>query len=115
MLAPLPNDNELLELVFAQSIAGFFVMLLESLTNVARHAAAGRVEIRFTADEQLLRLQVEDDGRGITASELTDSRSLGLLGMRERAAAAGGSLRIEPVRGGGTTLVLEMPRSMEDS
>ena len=92
-----------------------FRILQESLTNVARHAAAGRVEIRFTADEQRLRLQVEDDGRGITASELTDSRSLGLLGMRERAAAAGGSLRIEPVRGGGTTLVLEMPRSMEDS
>ncbi len=87
-----------------------FRILQESLTNVARHAAARRVEIRFAADGDTLRLRVEDDGRGITPAELADSRSLGLLGMRERASAGGGSLEIEAVRGGGTALILELPR-----
>jgi signal transduction histidine kinase len=73
------------------------------------------VEIRFAADGEMLRLRVEDDGRGITEAELTDTRSLGLLGMRERASAGGGSLQIEAVRGGGTALVLELPRAAEPS
>ena len=88
-----------------------FRILQESLTNVARHANARAVDVRYAADETTLSLRVADDGRGITAAELADSSSLGLLGMRERASAGGGHLRIEPGSGAGTVLTLELPRA----
>lgn len=79
-----------------------FRILQESLTNVARHAKATRVEVELNCDETWASLRVQDNGRGIRPSELSDPRSVGLLGMRERAALLGGECKIEGRVTGGT-------------
>jgi PAS domain S-box-containing protein len=86
-----------------------FRILQETLSNVARHAGATRVDVTLVIDADALRLTVTDDGRGITPAELVDGRSLGLLGMRERAHLLGGSLTVAGRPGAGTTVELEMP------
>ncbi len=88
-----------------------FRVLQEALTNVARHAGATRVMIGLRLATQALELRVEDNGRGISDSALRHPDSLGLLGMRERAANLGGSLGITGVPGRGTTVTLTMPRA----
>jgi signal transduction histidine kinase len=84
-------------------------ILQEALTNVVRHAAATRVEVRLRQDEQSVVLEVRDNGSGITAPELARSDAHGLVGMRERAALIGGDLRIEGVPGKGTIVSLRAP------
>jgi len=86
-----------------------FRIFQESLTNVARHAGATRVLVRFTLSAEALELSVQDNGRGISEGALSDSRSLGLLGMRERATSLGGTVTITGERGRGTTLTLTLP------
>jgi two-component system, NarL family, sensor histidine kinase UhpB len=86
-----------------------FRIVQESLTNVARHARATRVTIRLTVTTALLALDVSDDGVGITPERLEGSGSLGVLGMRERALACGGTLRVDGQRGRGTTVSLRVP------
>lgn len=86
-----------------------FRMLQEALTNVARHAHATRVRVALRVDPHLLSLQVCDDGRGITTRELRGTHSLGLLGLRERAIACGGTIEITGAAGTGTTVSLQLP------
>ena len=88
-----------------------FRILQESLTNVARHANATRVTIRLQQTPDLLRLEVKDNGIGISTKCLqsTDTSSLGVIGMRERALACGGELDICPNSAGGTTVSLRVP------
>ncbi|HEX5540251.1 MAG TPA: sensor histidine kinase [Micromonospora sp.] len=66
----------------------------EALTNTLRHAGADRVWVRLDWRDAALHLEVSDDGRGISGDRRTDG--LGLVGMRERVAAAGGALTIGP-------------------
>ena len=54
-------------------------------------------------------LLVRDDGRGITGDEINDIRSIGLLGMHERARMQGGTVEIQGVAGGGTTVSVWLP------
>jgi signal transduction histidine kinase len=84
-------------------------MLQETLTNVARHAAATWVEITLEVREDVLTLRVADNGRGISMAERTDPHSLGLVGLRERAIACAGDLVIEGRPGEGTTLTVRIP------
>jgi PAS domain S-box-containing protein len=86
-----------------------FRILQETLTNVARHAQATRVHIALRVSAELLRLEVRDNGRGISDAEIGSPRSLGLLGSRERALACGGELVIRGLRGQGTTVSLRVP------
>jgi PAS domain S-box-containing protein len=86
-----------------------FRIFQEALTNVARHASAKQVDVQLLRDANTLRLQVRDDGRGITPTELGDRRSLGLLGMRERARRLGGAVTIAAVPEGGTVVSLRAP------
>jgi signal transduction histidine kinase len=81
----------------------------EMLTNVARHAGATRVRVSLTTDNGSLALTVRDNGKGITKGQIADPKSLGLLGMRERAYALGGSLLVEGRPGKGSTLSVEIP------
>jgi signal transduction histidine kinase len=78
----------------------------EALTNVRRHAAARSVVVELAQDEAGTRLDVHDDGRGL-APEVTEG--YGLRGMRERVAAGGGTVRVAPGPGGGTSLVVQVP------
>ncbi|HEY8256360.1 MAG TPA: PAS domain S-box protein [Gemmatimonadales bacterium] len=86
-----------------------FRMLQETLTNVARHAGASRVDISLTVGSVDLSLDVRDDGRGITPAEIAASRSLGLVGLRERAIACGGMLAIHGTPGRGTHVAVRVP------
>jgi signal transduction histidine kinase len=54
-------------------------------------------------------VEVKDDGRGITESQRTNSQSLGLLGMKERALLVGGDVRVTGKEGAGTTVVVRVP------
>jgi PAS domain S-box-containing protein len=87
-----------------------FRILQETLTNVARHASATRVNICLKEEEATLVLIVEDNGRGITKSEIFDPKSFGLLGMRERALVFGGEVEIRGTAGRGTTVTLKIPQ-----
>jgi PAS domain S-box-containing protein len=84
-------------------------VLQESLTNVARHAGARRVWASLALDEAEVRLEVEDDGRGITPEEMAKSRSLGLKGMRERVRYLGGSFEAVRAARGGTRVRISLP------
>ena len=86
-----------------------FRIFQEALTNVARHAGATRVRLTLLATAQHLRLEIRDNGRGITERELANSRSLGLLGMRERALILGGHVHISGTPDQGTTVAVQIP------
>lgn len=86
-----------------------FRILQETLTNVVRHANASTVEIKLETEDGSLRLQVKDNGRGISDSEMSGGKSLGLLGMRERALIVGGKIDIEGMPNQGTTVSVLIP------
>jgi PAS domain S-box-containing protein len=86
-----------------------FRIVQASLTNVARHAAAQRVEVTLAARDGALELQVQDDGRGFDQAAAREGYSYGLLGMTERARLIGGSLRIDSRPGEGTTVSIHIP------
>jgi PAS domain S-box-containing protein len=85
----------------------------EALTNVLKHARARRVSLILKRDTDHAMAIVEDDGRGFDAEAVLDSpgaRSrLGLHGMRERVALAGGSVQIESTPGQGTAVFVRIP------
>ena len=95
----------------ASRATAVFRIFQEALTNVARHAAATHVIVRLGMTPNALDLTVRDNGRGIREGALHDSRSLGLLGMRERASNFHGKVTIAGNPGAGTTLTLTMPRN----
>ena len=89
----------------------FFRIFQEALTNVIRHAEATDVDVQLKEEEAQIILEVKDNGRGIRRQEITDPRSMGLLGMRERAALLGGEFSIQRLRGGkGTRACVAIPR-----
>ena len=81
----------------------------EALTNVARHAKAGHVNVILGAESEHLVLAVQDDGRGFHINRLPEFEGLGLAGMRERAALAGGRLEIYTDTGHGTLVRFMVP------
>jgi len=87
-----------------------FRILQEALTNVLRHAEATEVNISFKQDGDTVTFDVGDNGRGITLEQIADPKSLGLLGMRERAAAFGGTVVIARAAARGTTVTARVPR-----
>jgi len=88
-----------------------FRIFQETLTNIARHAEATRVCIELEDRASELVLIVRDNGKGIVESQLFDSKSLGLIGMQERARAWGGEVTFQGVPGQGTTVTLRIPRT----
>jgi len=80
----------------------------EALTNIVKHADAGRVSIVITQKAGAVGAVIEDDGRGFDPDESVDG-GIGLIGMRERVALLDGSMTIEAAPGKGTTLVIEVP------
>jgi signal transduction histidine kinase len=69
------------------------------------------VEIELNATESHVVLEIRDNGRGITDKEIVASKSLGLLGIRERAFLLGGEVHFSGSPGKGTTVNLQMPRA----
>ncbi len=81
----------------------------EGLNNVARHASAQEASVRLSCVDDLVLLEVDDDGIGIHAHDTDQERGLGLAGMRERASALGGRVIIENNERGGTSLTVALP------
>lgn len=90
-------------------LTAIFRVFQETLTNVARHANATQVEVNLEKNTDTLRLQIRDNGRGISEQEIFGTRSLGLLGMRERVYLLSGSLEIQGKPGQGTTVLVQIP------
>src|SRR5687768_9709416 len=88
----------------------FFRIFQESLTNVMRHANATRVDVRIWEQEGNLHLEIRDNGRGISETDLSNTRSIGVLGMRERAKLLGGEFTVNGAPGEGTTVHVRIPR-----
>jgi PAS domain S-box-containing protein len=86
-----------------------FRIFQETLTNVARHSGARLVTTRLTVGGGNVTLEVQDNGRGITPSEIAKRSSLGLLGMRERVQSLGGSLEILGCQATGTLVRVSVP------
>ena len=86
-----------------------FRILQEILTNVLRHARASNLYVKLGHSKHYFELEVKDDGVGITESQRTNTQSLGLLGMKERALLVGGEVRITGKQGSGTTVVVRVP------
>jgi ligand-binding sensor domain-containing protein/signal transduction histidine kinase len=84
-----------------------FLILKESVTNIAKHAECKRVTIELESDRRRLRLRVTDDGKGFEPAQRTDGN--GLANMRRRVAALAGRLSIQSKPGAGTTIELDVP------
>jgi PAS domain S-box-containing protein len=81
----------------------------ECLTNVTRHAKATRIEAHFRFEDGKFLLRMQDDGVGMNMEELANPRSLGLLGMQERAMLLGGRIVFENPERGGTAVRVCIP------
>ncbi|MEP7083304.1 MAG: PAS domain-containing sensor histidine kinase [Betaproteobacteria bacterium] len=86
-----------------------FRVLQESLTNVARHAAATQVEVTLERTGNQVILSVRDNGSGIAPGSMNKQGSFGLTGQRERAYLLGGNLRIDSAPGEGTLVEFRIP------
>jgi hypothetical protein len=86
---------------------GVFRVLQESLTNIARHSGATRVEVTLQAEDGHVVLHVRDNGKGFDP-DAPRKGSYGLLGVRERAALLGGKVTIESAPGEGTRVELRL-------
>ena len=105
-----PDHN--IDLASEMSTA-IFRILQEALTNVARHSNAKRVSIYLKKTDDSLVLEVTDNGQGISQSQIDNPKSLGLLGMKERALVLGGTFTINGLIHKGTNVKVIMP--MESS
>jgi two-component system, NarL family, sensor kinase len=88
--------------------AALYRICQEALTNVGRHAGAGRVTVWLVATPDRVRLVVQDDGRGFDASGVPEDRH-GIVGMRERAAVLGGAFEVHSSPGAGTRIEATVP------
>ena len=80
----------------------------EALTNVARHADADQAVLALSVHEGVLTLSVRDDGRGFNLRDLSESKGLGVAGMRERAVLIGGILEVKSTPGQGTEITFTL-------
>ncbi len=109
--APLPVEVHVdvpVRLPQAVEIAAYYTVA-EALTNAAKHAQASVVTVNVDTDAASLRISIADDGIG---GATLDAGS-GLLGLEDRVAALGGTLRVTSSVGVGTTLVAQMPLADE--
>jgi signal transduction histidine kinase len=106
---PVEFSSPVQQLNTTSSVAtGLFRMYQESLTNVARHSGADKVVTTLQINRDKLRLSIADNGRGFEP-ERSARKTLGLLGMKERANMIGGNLEIDSRPGKGTTVVINVP------
>jgi signal transduction histidine kinase len=90
-----------------------FRVAQESVTNVLRHASARNIAIHIERQPRSVRLAIRDDGRGFNPATSLEAAAagghLGIVGMRERARASGGTFKLESQPGKGTTVEIELP------
>jgi signal transduction histidine kinase len=99
-----------LDLTKEQSTA-IFRIFQEALTNIMRHSGATKVDVRLEMSKDTLTLEVADNGRGITETEIGDSQSFGLLGIRERLYPLNGKVDFIGHPNKGTRVIVRVPIS----
>jgi len=102
----LPPESTRLDIDVATTM---FRIFQEILTNVARHSRATRIDVELAIDEDKVTLEVADNGVGIAQADLNGKKSLGLLGMHERALLFGGEVKITGAGGEGTRVRVSIP------
>ncbi|MCC7081647.1 MAG: response regulator [Burkholderiales bacterium] len=86
-----------------------FRIFQETLTNISKYAEATRVDVSLVVGEDVVVLEVFDNGRGIARDQLSKPGSFGIRGMQERARSLGGDVEIEGLSGAGTRIKVEIP------
>ena len=102
----MPKDEIKLE---RNKTTAIFRIFQEALTNIARHSEAAKVTISLLNYQSNIFLEIQDNGKGITAEQVKDFKSLGIHGMKERAMVFGGQVYIEGITGKGTMVRVEIP------
>jgi len=97
-----------------QQLVALFRILQESLSNVARHAMANKVTVNVELKNNLLTLEIKDNGVGFDDSIKIKSDSYGLIGMKERALLLGANISINGNKGTGSHVKLLMPYIIEE-
>jgi PAS domain S-box-containing protein len=90
-----------------------FRIYQEALVNIARHSNAKNIEVNVQIVDSVLEFVLKDDGVGITEVQIQDNKSIGLIGMQERAAHIGASIYIKNAKSGGTEVSLSVPLVLE--
>ncbi|VVD84425.1 histidine kinase [Pandoraea communis] len=91
------------------AVLALYRVAQEALTNVARHARASRVVVALDGGHRSLKLTISDDGCGLRRGARRKQGHFGLVGMRERCTALGGTLRIGSAQGSGTLVSARLP------
>lgn len=100
-------QSAIADFVLPNEIAtGIFRIYQESLTNVARHADAKNVNANIGFTDSKITLTITDDGKGFDARKIAEKKTLGLLGIGERALLMGGECKIKSSPGQGTTVIV---------
>jgi signal transduction histidine kinase len=86
-----------------------FRIMQESLTNIARHSKATKVDIRLFKDNNITNLTISDNGIGITEEQRNSKHAFGLISMKERAVSLGGTFEISSKNGDGTAIKIFIP------
>jgi len=86
-----------------------FRIFQEALTNIALHSHATEIKVSQVRNSDRVLLEIMDNGRGITNSQISSPKSLGIQGMRERAYISGCDFNITAVKNKGTTITLRVP------
>ena len=87
----------------------------EALHNVARHSRAGRAHVDVTCHQGQIEVQISDSGVGFDPTHVEHANGLGLVSMRERAAAVNGQLTVDAIPGQGTRITVRIPLASEAS
>jgi signal transduction histidine kinase len=106
LVATLHVEGDPVELSPGLDLAAYRIAQ-EGLTNALRHSAAQHVDVTLRWTTTRLDIEVIDDGRGVAADPASGGH--GLVGIRERVALYGGTVRLEPASGGGTRLSATLP------
>ncbi len=88
-----------------------FRVFQETLTNIVRHARAKKVRVSLKGRKSHIVLQVKDDGKGITKSQISSPKSIGLMGIKERVTFLGGEAKFAGEKDRGTTVTVTIPVS----
>ena len=103
------------DLILGRNIStGLFRICKEALSNVIRHAGATTLELSLMCQANKAVLTVKDNGRGIEPEQVSNSKSIGLIGSRERAHAVGGEFKIEAPPDGGTKVSVIIPLETDE-
>ncbi len=100
--------NNLAESLNPERATALFRIFQETLTNIMRHAQASKVRVNLKQESKHIILEVADNGKGIKTCQVSDSKSLGILGMKERVLPWGGEVDFQGDENEGTTVTIKI-------